>query len=275
MTAGVRPDERARWLKSFGRRGGVGVGVRLFCFHHAGGTASAYRDWPRLMPAAVSPVAVQLPGRADRFGEPAFERMPELVDHLVNVLRPLLDEPYAFYGLSMGARVAWALTHRLRDEGLSLPARLFLASTAAPAHREGRADWSEEQVIAYLRRMGGTPPELFAEPALLAALVPTLRADLNLVDSFQLRPATPLQTPIHAFAGVDDVEGSPQRMVGWRAETLGRFELDVVTGGHFFDGAGERRVIGAIADELRELERPTRSIDKQTEARRRAGGSLT
>jgi surfactin synthase thioesterase subunit len=220
-------------------------------------------------------VAVQLPGRADRFGEPALERMPVLLDHLVNVLRPLLDEPYAFYGLSMGARVAWALTHRLRDEGLSLPAMLFLASTAAPGHREGRADWSEEQVLAYLRRMGGTPPELFAEPALLAALVPTLCADLNLVDSFHLRPATPLQTPIHAFAGIEDAEGSPQRMTGWRAETLGRFELDVVTGGHFFDLAGERHVIGTVTDELRELERPARSVDEQTEARQRAGGSLT
>jgi surfactin synthase thioesterase subunit len=248
----VQSDERARWLKSFGRRGPVDI--RLFCYHHAGGTASAFRDWPRLMPAAVELVAVQLPGRADRFREPALDQMPVLVDHLVDVLRPLLDEPYAFYGLSMGARVAWALTHRLRDEGLPLPARLFLASVAAPGHREGKTDWTEDEVLAYLRHMGGTPPEIFSEPALLAGLLPTLRADLNLVDSFHLTPATPLEMPIHAFAGMDDVEGSPERMSGWRAETLSRFDLDVVTGGHFFDLAGERHVIGAITDELqREL----------------------
>lgn len=248
----MRVDERARWLKSFGRRGpaDIGADIRLFCFHHAGGTASAYRDWPRLMPAAVEPVAVQLPGRADRFREPALDQMPVLIDHLVDVLRPLLNEPYAFYGLSMGARVAWALTHRLRDEGLPLPARLFLASVAAPGRREGKAHWTEDEVLAYLRHMGGTPPEIFAEPALLAGLLPTLRADLTLVDSFHLRPATPLEMPIHAFAGVDDVEGSPERMDGWRAETSGRFDLDVVIGGHFFDPAGERQVVQTITDEL-------------------------
>ena len=98
--------------------------------------------------------------------------------------------------------------------------------------------------------MGGTPPEIFSESALLAGLLPTLRADLNLVDSFHLRPATPLEMPIHAFAGVDDVEGSPERMNGWRAETLGRFDLDVVTGAHFFDEAGERQVIRTVTDEM-------------------------
>ncbi|BCB89238.1 thioesterase [Phytohabitans suffuscus] len=271
----MRPDERARWLKSFGRRGPADV--RLFCFHHAGGTASAYRDWPRLMPAAVEPVAVQLPGRADRFREPALDQMPVLVDHLVEVLLPLLDEPYAFYGLSMGARVAWALTHSLRDEGLPPPAALFLASVAVPGHREGKADWTEGEVLEYLRQMGGTPPEIFSEPALLAGLLPTLRADLKLVDSFHLRPATPLRTPIHVFAGIDDVEGSPKRMNDWQAETLGRFDLDVVTGGHFFDRAGEHQVIRAVTEDLlRKLAAVSLglSIVEPTGARERAGGSL-
>jgi surfactin synthase thioesterase subunit len=135
-----------------------------------------------------------------------------------------------------------------------LPAVLFLASVAAPGHREGKADWTEDQVLAYLHQMGGTPPEIFAEPALLAGLLPTLRADLNLVDSFHLDPAKPLEMPIRAFAGVDDVEGSPALMEGWRNQTLGRFDLDVVTGGHFFDPAGEHHVIRTITDDLqREL----------------------
>lgn len=247
-------DSGARWLKSYGRGGSAEI--RLFCLHHAGGTAAMYRDWGRRMPAWIEPVAVQLPGRGDRFLEPPLDAMEPLLDALVEVFEPLLDQAYACYGLSMGARVAWALTHRLRDKGLPLPRMLFLASAAAPCWEEGRADWgdSEADLIGYLREMGGTPPEVFAEPELLASLLPILRADLTLVDSYRFRPDTPLDLPIRAFAGIDDVEGSPERMSGWRDETRGRFDLDVVAGGHFFDASGEEHVVRTIVNDLeREL----------------------
>src|SRR6266480_1771428 len=106
-------DWDRRWFKRFGRRDGP-ADLRLWCFHHAGGSASMYRHWPRLLPPPIEPVAVQLPGRADRFGEPAFDRMAPLVDELVEVLKPLLDRPFACYGVSMGSRVAWTLSHVLR-----------------------------------------------------------------------------------------------------------------------------------------------------------------
>ncbi|HEX6501155.1 MAG TPA: thioesterase domain-containing protein [Micromonosporaceae bacterium] len=247
-------DDQSRWFKRFGGAGPADV--RLFCFHHAGGTAALYRAWPNLMPRFVEPIAVQLPGRADRLRERPFDAMSPLVDTLVEVLEPLLDQPFAFFGLSMGARVAWVLSHRLRDRAMPMPTALFVASTAAPEFREGLADWNvdDEVLIEYLRRMGGTPPELFAAPELLASLLPTLRADLTLVDTFRFRPETPLDVPIHAFAGIDDVEGSPERMSGWGAETSARFDLDVIPGGHFFDSEGERRVIRTVADDLlREL----------------------
>jgi surfactin synthase thioesterase subunit len=253
---GVR-DDSARWFKRF-RRDGRGD-VRLFCFHHAGGTASVFRTWPQQMPRTIEPVAVQLPGRADRFRTPPMESMASLVDVLVEVLEPLLDQPFAFFGLSMGAKVAWALGHRLRDQGLPAPTVLFVASAAAPAWSEGRASWNtpDDDLIAYLRTMGETPPEIFSEPQLLAALLPTLRADLTLVDTFRMVPATPLTVPIRAFAGIDDPEGTPERMCGWATETSGRFELDVVSGGHLFDTAGELHVIRTISADLgRELAGP-------------------
>jgi medium-chain acyl-[acyl-carrier-protein] hydrolase len=253
---GVRNDS-AHWFKRF-RQGGRGD-VRLFCFHHAGGTASVFRTWPRQLPRSVEPIAVQLPGRADRFREPPLDAMAPLVDTLVEVMEPLLDQPFALCGLSMGAKVAWALSHRLRDHSLPAPTVLFVASAAAPAWHEGRANWntSDDDLIAYLRAMGETPPELFSEPQLLAALLPTLRADLTLVDTFRMVPATPLAVPIRGFAGIDDPEGTPERMRGWATETSGRFDLDVVSGGHLFDTAGELQVIRTISAELdREPARP-------------------
>jgi medium-chain acyl-[acyl-carrier-protein] hydrolase len=109
----------------------------------------------------------------------------------------------------------------------------------------------DEDLIGLLRELGGTPPEIFAEPALLVSLLRTFRADLTLVDSFRLHPDRPLNMPIHAFAGIDDVEGSPERMRGWSDETTGRFRLDAVAGGHFFAPGGEAQVIRMLSEDLR------------------------
>jgi len=240
-------DDAARWLRR--PRGAASAPVRLFCFHHAGGAAWLYRDWPRRLPAGIEAIAVQLPGRGERFREPPMQRMAPLVDRLAGVVAPLLDRPFAFFGLSMGARIAWALAHGLRDRGLPTPLALYLASAAAPAEPDRRTDWKQD-LVGYLRSMGGTPPEVFTEPELLAAVLPTLRADLTLVDTLRFRPRTPLDVPILAFAGRDDPEGSPQRMRGWGAETTGRFELTVRPGGHFFDAAEESRLIRTVAGDL-------------------------
>ena len=238
------------WLKRYGS--GAPPAARLFCFHHAGGSAGMYRGWSQLLPPSIEPVAVQLPGRAERLRERPFSAMEPLVEALAEVVTPLLDLPYACFGSSMGAKVSWALTHRLRDQGRPLPLSLYLSGAAAPDLPEGRVDWDvpDEVLIEYLRGMGGTTPEVFAYPQLLASLLPTLRADLTLVDSFCFRPATPIAVPIRAFAGTDDVEGGPERMRGWGRQTTARFTLEAVPGGHFFDADGERRMTRVIAEDI-------------------------
>jgi medium-chain acyl-[acyl-carrier-protein] hydrolase len=239
------------WLKRYGK--GAPPTTRLFCFHHAGGSAALYRDWHRLLPPSVEPVAVQLPGRADRLGEQPFTELEPLVEALAEAIEPLLDLPYVCYGLSMGAKLCWVLTHRLREQGMPLPLGLYLSGAAAPDLREGRTDWNvpDEQLTCYLREMGGTPPELFDHPALLASLLPALRADLTLIDGSRFEPTAQLDLPIRAFAGIEDIEGGPERMHGWARQTSGRFTLEELPGGHFPDAAGKRRVTQVIADDLR------------------------
>jgi surfactin synthase thioesterase subunit len=242
-----------RWLKRFGRRGPADV--RLLCFHYAGGSAAMYRHWPRLMPSFIEPIAVQLPGRADRFGEPPYDHMTPLVDKLIEVATPLLDQPYACYGVSMGARVAWALAHTLRERAMPMPRMLFVAASAAPSLDNGTWRWEgrTDGLEGYVREMGGTPVEVLAEPELLAGLLPTLRADLTVLSTHGFRPPRPLDVPVRAFAGSGDAEASPERMSGWRAETSARFDLSLVPGGHFFDSAGERQVIATIGHDLADL----------------------
>ncbi|TMR99662.1 thioesterase II family protein [Nonomuraea basaltis] len=239
-----------RWLKRFGRS--APAEVQLLCFHHAGGSAAMYRHWPRLMPHFVEPIAVQLPGRADRFAEPPYDRMAPLVDELIEMIKPLLDRPFACYGVSMGARVAWALAHELRERAMPMPSMMFVAASASPCFDDGTWAWEgrDDGLEGYVREMGGTPAEVLAEPELLAGLLPTLDADLTVLSTHGFRPLTPLEVPIRAFAGTEDPEAPPEQMDGWRAETSVRFDLDPVPGGHFFDSDGEHQVIRAISHDL-------------------------
>lgn len=239
-----------RWLKRFGPP--APDGTVLLCFHHAGGSAAMYRRWSPLLPPRIEPIAVQLPGRADRFTEPPYEHMAPLVDALVEVIAPLLDRPFACYGASMGARVSWALAHALRGRGLPSPGMLFVAASRAPCLDDGSWLWEdrEDGLRGYVHEMGGTPAEVLAEPELLAGLLPTLAADLTVLSTHGFRPTAPLAVPIHAFAGTDDAEADPRRMDGWRNETSAAFGLDPVPGGHFFDPTGERQVIDTIGDRL-------------------------
>ncbi|WP_238412644.1 thioesterase II family protein [Saccharothrix deserti] len=228
--------------------------VRLLCFHYAGGNAAMFRDWPRRLSPDVATVAVQLPGRDTRLDEPPHVHMGSVVAELLDLLDPLLDEPFACYGHSMGARVALALAHELRAKSRPGPRALFVAASAAPALRTPVRGWDEpdEGLIAYMRDLGGTPSIVLERPDLLELFLPALRADLTVVATSGAPVRPPLDVPLHAFAGVGDREASPERMAAWREETTGPFALDVVPGGHFFDPAGVERVFDVIATTLAE-----------------------
>ncbi|MGC4986783.1 thioesterase II family protein [Streptomyces sp. DT193] len=152
----------------------------------------------------------------------------------------------------MGARVSWALAHALRDRRLPLPGKLYVSSSTAPVLTEKVRGWNESdgELIRDMRELGGTPPQVLDDEDLLMALLPILRADLTVLASHPYRPSIPLDVPVHAFAGRDDCEASPELMAPWCAETGAGFGMDVVDTGHFLDDTGLRRVIDVITGDL-------------------------
>lgn len=240
----------APWFRRLGNR--ADPRFRLFCFHHAGGSASVYRGWPALMPESIEPIAIQLPGRENRITEQPYDRMEPLVEALVAAFAPVCDIPFAFFGSSMGAQVALAVTRALAGRGLRLPGALFVASSAAPSLDMPVRGWNEptEGLIGYVRDIGGTPEEIISNAEYLADLLPVLRADLTVIGTHRYRQAIALPVPIHAFAGRNDQEATAERMRPWALESAASFDLEVVEGGHFFEPAGQRRVIEAVSREL-------------------------
>jgi surfactin synthase thioesterase subunit len=209
--------------------------MRLFCFPYAGGAASAYRNWYGGALSGFEVCPVQLPGRERRINDVPVERIPLLVDQLAEVLP--LDRPFAFFGHSMGALVAFELTRELRRRGCAMPAHLFFSGAQAPQlgpNRPPRYRLSREHLIVELRKLGGTPEMVLEDPELLDLVLPAIRADFALIDTYQYSHASPFTCPITVFSGEDDSEVEPFDVIQWRPHTVGSFRHISFPGDHFF-----------------------------------------
>src|SRR2546423_498209 len=153
---------------------------RLICFPHAGAGAAAYAEWAYLLPPEIELVAVQLPGRQNRIAEEPFSDAGRLITVLTHALRPVLDRPFAFFGHSGGAALAYELAKALRRRGaVARPERLFLSARPAPDVTGIRQlhDLPEDEFRAEVLALGGVDPEIAADEDVMSALLPLLRAD--------------------------------------------------------------------------------------------------
>jgi surfactin synthase thioesterase subunit len=152
----------------------------------------------------------------------------------------------------MGARVGLSLAYALRAAGLPLPARLFVAGSAAPAVRAPVGGWDQpdDGLIAYLRELGGTPAGVLDHPDLRELFLPVVRADLTVIGTCPTPDRPPLPVPITAFAGADDLAAPPALMRPWSAETSAACTLHVLPGGHFLTPASIRRALDLTALDL-------------------------
>ncbi|MGC4897465.1 thioesterase II family protein [Micromonospora sp. DT31] len=227
--------DRTPWLP-FGAGLRPAGAVRLLCLPHAGAGASVYRAWSQGLPPTVVPVAVQPPGRESRCWDEPYRDAAALTTDLVDALGSVLDEPYAVFGHSMGALLAFELVREIRRRGRAAPVHLFVAGRHAPQLPTGTApmfDASDDELVAQMRKLGGTPEAVLSDPDLLATILPLLRADLEVNETYRYVPESPLQVPVTAFAATADPRVDRDRMAAWEAQTARSFTLHVLPGDHF------------------------------------------
>jgi len=227
------------------------VRLRLICLPFAGGGASRYRDWPAHLPDDVEVVSVQLPARGNRFDELPIESMEQLTGPLLDGLASHLDAPFALFGHSMGALIAFELVRRMRPTGVA-PVHLFASGCRAP-HLPSRSNWHtlpDREFLAAIGKLGGIPPELLVERQFLDALLPALRSDCTLAETYVVSKQARLSCPVSVFGGLGDKEVLPEDVRAWSRHTTGPFRVHLLPGDHFFVNSARLDLLLLVVCEL-------------------------
>jgi surfactin synthase thioesterase subunit len=228
--------------------------MRVFCFPFAGGNAEMFNTWHRHFPDDVQVFPVHLPGRPPRMREAAFTKLDALVAAVADMLRPLLREPFALFGHSMGGLVAFELARLLSKRSAVTPTALFVSACRAP-HVPSREPpmhrLADEAFVERLRAIGGTDVEVAENRELMELLLPTLRADFEVVETY-VPPAGrhALTCPLTVFGGIDDRLVLPDDLDAWRDQTTGDFTRIMYPGDHFYFAAVRQSLCRVMADHL-------------------------
>jgi surfactin synthase thioesterase subunit len=228
-------DTTSRWMPL--RAHAEPDALPLFCLPHAGGGASAYRTWLGRLPG-VAVVPVQPPGREARLRDAPHQHMDPLVDELATIMLGTVGtRPYAVYGHSLGALVAFEMLREIARRDGPAPVHLFVSGCAAPqCEFDGGplvSGMSPAELVEMLRQLGGTPEWLLRDPSVLDMILPAIRADFCVKETYEHRAGPPIQVPITVLASTDDPRASRETQDRWREQTTAACRVHTIVGGHF------------------------------------------
>ena len=250
----IRWERAGPWFSQC--RSNTDARLRLFCFPYAGGGASIYRMWPESLPAFVEVCPLELPGRGRRLKEPAFTQLRPMVEAAAQALRPELTKPFALFGHSMGALVAFELARLFEREAGLKPARVFVSARRAPHLPDDEPNTynlPHAEFLEDVRRLNGTPKEVLEHEELLELVIPLLRADFEVCQTYQYIPGTPLACPISAFGGVLDPDVHREHLEAWREHTSAGFSLHMFPGDHFHINSSQFLLLKVLSQELESI----------------------
>ena len=232
--------------------------LRLFCFPYAGAGAAVYRLWPNHLSENIEVVAVHPPGRAHRLREPPSTRIGTMVESALASLGPLMDRPFAVFGHSLGAVVAGEFARILQTQGRPA-AHLFVSSRPAPRPAEQQLHQlpHDDFIAAVNARYQGIPEEILAHPDVLELLLPSLRADIEALETFRLDHDRPkIACPTTVYGGEFDKSISRADLESWGEETAEPCRIRVFPGDHVYLNVGLDAMLGDLSMTLAHLIQP-------------------
>lgn len=226
--------------------------IKLFCFPFAGAGAATFTSWQNDVAPHIQVIAVQLPGRENRFSEPPMGKMSELLDVLSQHISPYSAQPWAVFGHSMGATIGYALISRLIETGCNPPQHFFTSAKSPPHCLPSHAPLShlsDNEFLDTLATRYGADTST-SQRELLELMLPTLRADFGLIESQYNHSTIPLNTDITALYGTQDHAVSEQQMMQWSRYTNQSFDIVEINGPHFYLQSAKQQIMSIINHRL-------------------------
>lgn len=227
--------------------------LRLFCFPYAGGGISTFRLWPTKLTKEVEVCPIMLPGRESRITEQPYKQLQLLVEDLTQALLPQLTKPFVFFGHSMGSLVSFEVARELRNRHNISPERMFVSARRAPQIPNSEPPihhLNESEFIEELKRLNGTPEEVFEDTELIELFLPILRADFTAIETYVYTSQPHLSCPITAIGGLQDFEVSTEDLRAWQEQTSSGFLLQTFEGDHFFIDLSQAHLLDFLNQEL-------------------------
>lgn len=228
--------------------------ARLFCFPYAGGGASVFRTWSSALEPHAEVCAVEYPGRWSRHREPCSTDLKALASAITDGLTILLDQPFSFFGYSLGTVLAFEVARELRRRGLPSPQQLMVGARQAPQERSKMAPIHALANASFMdeidRRYGLLPAAIRKDPDLLKMVLPVLRADITALETYVYTDEAPLSLPITAFGGATDKIPDASDLASWQTQTTAGFSSQLLPGGHFFLSESAAQLLPLIREKL-------------------------
>jgi medium-chain acyl-[acyl-carrier-protein] hydrolase len=229
--------------------------LRLFCFPYSGGSANIFHGWEKFLPVTVRVCPVELPGRGRCIADPPFRQIAPLLQWLFNALHPYLNEPIAMFGHSLGALISFEFARLLVKADIR-PIHLFVSGRRAPPasiNRKPIFNLAEAEFIQELRRLKGTPQEVLTNYDFMKFIIPILKADFEICETYSYFDGPRLDCPITVFAGLQDDETTSEHLSLWRDQTTGPCTVHVLPGDHFFLRSAQPLLLRMLAKELHQI----------------------
>ena len=230
--------------------------LQLVCLPQAGGNAWTYRQWAERLPSEIELLAIQYPGHGDRLGEEPRREFGRLLSGVTRYLAPELDRPYALFGHSMGALLAFETGRALQAMNIVPPEHVFLSGYNAPGGLsipDGSTpvhEMSDSQLLERIEALDCTPREILEDQEMRVLLLRQIRADSAVCESHVLHDRTPLTSPVTVLGGTGDPRTSESGLKAWQEFTSGAFDVRWFEGNHGFLLAEEKRVHKMLVDVL-------------------------
>jgi len=228
---------------------------RLICLPHSGGVASLYQHLNTYLPAQIELCSVQLPGRETRYGENFVLSIDTLTDQLSEACQELIDRPFALFGHSLGALIGFELLKKLRTHSLS-PHMFFISACNPPHKLVGLStihQLSDEDFMKKVRSWGDAiPKKVLENPELMNIILPRLRADFTLFETYPYKEEPALTCPFTLFGGTEDPIVTPSNLQEWAQHTTCKPSLRIFSGDHFYHQQFTKELCDAISKTLLE-----------------------